>query len=117
MTIKEMNRLADIIIAKLEVKQAEWDEEFHSNIADLYGKEPHREAFVLSEEEMLIGELARLQTILMIYENNEELLIGELARLQTILMIYEDREEYEKAAIILSKLNSIKIRLRKGNYD
>ena len=96
MTIKEMNRLADIIIAKLEVKQAEWDEEFHSNIADLYGKEPHREAFVLSEEEMLIGELARLQTILMIYENNEE---------------------YEKAAIILSKLNSIKVRLRKGKYD
>ncbi len=96
MTIKEMNRLADIIIAKLEVKQAEWDEEFHSNIADLYGKEPHREAFVLSEEEMLIGELARLQTILMIYENNEE---------------------FEKAAIILSKLQSIKSRLRKGKYD
>ncbi len=96
MTIKEMNRLADIIIAKLEVKQAEWDEEFHSNIADLYGKEPHREAFVLSEEEMLIGELARLQTILMIYENNEE---------------------YEKAAIILSKLQSIKSRLRKGDFN
>ena len=96
MTIKEMNRLADIIIAKLEVKQAEWDQEFHSNIADLYGKEPHREAFVLSEEEMLIGELARLQTILMIYENNEE---------------------FEKAAIILSKLQSIKSRLRKGKYD
>ncbi len=96
MTIKEMNRLADIIIAKLEVKQAEWDQEFHSNIADLYGKEPHREAFVLSEEEMLIGELARLQTILMIYENNEE---------------------YEKAAIILSKLQSIKSRLRKGDFN
>jgi protein-arginine kinase activator protein McsA len=96
MTIKEMNRLADIIIAKLEVKQAEWDEEFHSNIADLYGKEPHREAFVLSEEEMLIGELARLQTILMIYENNEE---------------------FEKAAIILSKLQSIKSRLRKGDFN
>ncbi len=96
MTIKEMNRLADIIIAKLEVKQAEWDQEFHSNIADLYGKEPHREAFVLSEEEMLIGELARLQTILMIYENNEE---------------------FEKAAIILSKLQSIKSRLRKGDFN
>jgi len=96
MTIKEMNRLADIIIAKLEVKQAEWDEEFHSNIADLYGKELHREAFVLSEEEMLIGELARLQTILMIYENNEE---------------------FEKAAIILSKLQSIKSRLRKGDFN
>jgi len=96
MTEKEMNKLADIIIAKLEIKQAQWDEEFHSSISDLYGKEGHKEAFVMSEEEMLIGELARLQTILMIYENNEE---------------------YEKAAIILSKLNSIKIRLRKGKYD
>ena len=96
MTDKEMNKLADIIIAKLEIKQAQWDEEFHSSISDLYGKEGHKEAFVMSEEEMLIGELARLQTILMIYENNEE---------------------YEKAAIILSKLNSIKIRLRKGKYD
>ena len=91
-----MNKLADIIIAKLEIKQAQWDEEFHSSISDLYGKQGHKEAFVMSEEEMLIGELARLQTILMIYENNEE---------------------YEKAAIILSKLNSIKIRLRKGKYD
>jgi len=96
MTEKEMNKLADIIIAKLEIKQAQWDEEFHSSISDLYGKQGHKEAFVMTEEEMLIGELARLQTILMIYENNEE---------------------YEKAAIILSKLNSIKIRLRKGKYD
>ena len=96
MTNKEMNKLADMIIAKLELKQAQWDEEFHSSIADLYGKEPHKEAFILSEEEMLIGELARLQTILMIYENNEE---------------------FEKAAIILSKLQSIKSKLRKGKYD
>ena len=96
MTNKEMNKLADMIIAKLELKQAQWDEEFHSNIADLYGKEPHKEAFIMSEEEMLIGELARLQTILMIYEN---------------------KEEYEKAAIVLSKLQSIKSKLRKGHYD
>ena len=96
MTKKEMNDLADIIIAKLEVKQQQWDEEFHASIADVYGKNGHKEAFVMSEEEMLIGELARLQTILMIYENNEE---------------------YEKAAIILSKLNAVKTKLRKGDYD
>ena len=91
-----MNQLADIIIAKLEVKQQQWDEEFHSSIADMYGKEGYKEAFVMSEEEMLIGELARLQTILMIYENNEE---------------------YEKAAIVLSKLNAVKTKLRKGDYN
>ena len=91
-----MNQLADLIISKLEIKQQQWDDEFHNSIADMYGKEKHKEAFVMSEEEMLIGELARLQTILMIYENNEE---------------------YEKAAIVLSKLNAVKTKLRKGDYN
>ena len=91
-----MNQLADIIISKLEMKQQQWDEEFHDSIADIYGKEGHKEAFIMTEEEMLIGELARLQTILMIYEN---------------------KEEYEKAAIVLSKLNAVKSKLRKGDYD
>ena len=91
-----MNELADVIIAKLELKQAQWDEEFHSTVQDLYGKENSKEAFIMTEEEALIGELARLQTLLMIFEN---------------------KEEYEKAAIILSKLNAIKSRLRKGDYD
>jgi protein-arginine kinase activator protein McsA len=93
---KTMNELADIIIAKLEIKQQQWDDEFHNSIADMYGKEGHKEAFVMTEEEMLIGELARLQTILMIFENNEE---------------------YEKAAIVLSKLNAVKTKLRKGDYN
>tara|TARA_A100000171_G_C2033620_1_gene97026 strand:+ start:120 stop:422 length:303 start_codon:yes stop_codon:yes gene_type:complete len=93
---KQMNQLADIIITKLEIKQAQWDEEFHSSINDLYGKETSKEAFVMTEEEALIGELARLQTLLMIFEN---------------------KEEYEKAAILLSKLNAIKSKLRKGDYD
>ena len=62
----------------------------------MYGKQNPKEAFIMSEEEALIGELARLQTILMIYENNEE---------------------YEKAAIVLSKLNSVKTKLRKGDYN
>ena len=93
---KIMNELADLIIAKLEIKQQQWDDEFHNSIADMYGKEGHKEAFVMTEEEMLIGELARLQTILMIFENNEE---------------------YEKAAIVLSKLNAVKTKLRKGDYN
>ena len=63
-----MNELADIIITKLEVKQAQWDEEFHSSVQDLYGNESSKEAFIMTEEEALIGELARLQTLLMIFE-------------------------------------------------
>jgi hypothetical protein len=50
----------------------------------MYGKEGHKEAFVMTEEEMLIGELARLQTI---------------------MMMFEDKEEYEKAAITLMKID------------
>ena len=91
-----MNELADIIISKLEIKQQQWDDEFHSTVQDLYGSESSKEAFVMTEEEALIGELARLQTLLMIFEN---------------------KEEYEKAAILLSKLNAVKSRLRKGDYD
>ena len=93
---KTMNELADVIIAKLEIKQQQWDEEFHSTVQDLYGSESSKEAFVMTEEEALIGELARLQTLLMIFEN---------------------KEEYEKAAILLSKLNAVKSKLRKGDYD
>tara|TARA_R100000900_G_scaffold82775_1_gene64815 strand:- start:50 stop:349 length:300 start_codon:yes stop_codon:yes gene_type:complete len=93
---KTMNELADLIVTKLELKQQEWDEEFHSSINDLYGKETSKEAFIMTEEQALIGELARLQTLLMIFENNEE---------------------YEKAAILLSKLNAVKTKLRKGDYN
>ena len=50
---KQMNELADIIIAKLEVKQAQWDDEFHNSVQDLYGKESSKEAFIMTEEEAL----------------------------------------------------------------
>ena len=45
-------------------------------------------------------------------ERKEELMIGELARLQTLMMLYENKEEYEKAAVLLKKVNDIKKRLR-----
>ena len=43
--------------------------------------------------------------------NEEELLISELARLNTILMLLEEKEEYRKAAIILKKINRIEKKL------
>ena len=47
-----MNELADIIIAKLEVKQQQWDEEFHSSINDIHGTTAtSKEAFIMTEEE------------------------------------------------------------------
>ena len=40
-------------------------------------------------------------------EDVEEKLVAELARLTTLLTIYEDKEEYEKAAVIQKKINRI----------
>jgi len=98
MTERQMHKLADIIIAKLEIKQQEWDNDFHENIAQHYtnGATSPENFITLTEEQMLIAELARLQTILMIFENNEE---------------------YEKAAVVLSNLNRVKSKLRKGDYN
>ena len=47
--------------------------------------------------------------------NEEELLISELARLNTILIMLEEKEEYRKAAIILKKINRIEKRLNDDN--
>ena len=46
-----------------------------------------------------------------ISDDIEEHLIAELARLTTLLSIYEDKEQYEKAQIIQSKINIINKRL------
>tara|TARA_R100000781_G_scaffold1862_1_gene3167 strand:- start:72 stop:374 length:303 start_codon:yes stop_codon:yes gene_type:complete len=46
-----------------------------------------------------------------ISEDIEEHLIAELARLTTLLTIYEDKEQYEKAAIIKNKIRIINRRL------
>jgi len=47
--------------------------------------------------------------------NEEELLISELARLNTILIMLEEKEEYRKAAIVLKKINRIEKRLNDDN--
>ena len=47
--------------------------------------------------------------------DEEEKLVGELAKLQTIMMILEGKEEYEKAAIILKKINKINNKLNNGS--
>jgi len=44
-------------------------------------------------------------------ETNEEFLISELARLMTLLTMYEDKEEYIKAATIKRKLEIIQNKL------
>ena len=44
-------------------------------------------------------------------ETDEEFLISELARLMTLLNMYEEKEEYMKAAVIKNKLKIIQNKL------
>ncbi len=93
MTDKEIDKLADLIADKLIAKQKEYDEQFqidlHQTLSDGLGN-----ARVVSEE---------------------ELVLGEIARLMTLLSKYEKEEQYEKAAIINRKINHLKNKL--NNYD
>ena len=43
-------------------------------------------------------------------ETDEEFLVSELARLMTLLSIYEEKEQYNKAAIIKRKIEIIENR-------
>jgi len=58
---------------------------------------------------MTIGELIKGQ--LPFKETEEEFLVGELARLTTLMHMYETNEEYMKAAIIKRKLDEINNKL------
>ena len=101
MTKKEMEKLADMVAAKI-ILELFGDTETRKEAKEAFHDQFNQER----EDFMPIGSLFPDLS-------NEELLIGELARLQTILMIYEDREEYEKAGRILRKLKVIQQKLGK----
>ncbi len=90
MTDKELEILAELLFDKLMERQEEYDREFEESVQDMFKA----------------GFTAELKL------TEEELMIGELARLQTLMMLYENKEEYEKAAVLLKKVNDIKKRLR-----
>ena len=75
MTDKEIDKLADLIADKLIAKQQEYDEQFHIDLQETMEKEG---GFIRQVSE-------------------EELILAEIARLMTLLSSYEDRELYEKA--------------------
>jgi|TARA_B100001094_G_scaffold35176_1_gene29157 hypothetical protein len=86
MTDREKEDIADIVIRKmLEAKSKMEDDLF--NINDV------------------------LFTLLNTQLTEEELLVGELARLMTLLNVYEEKEEYEKASIIKNKIDKINNKL------
>tara|TARA_Y100000114_G_scaffold87470_1_gene80875 strand:+ start:99 stop:392 length:294 start_codon:yes stop_codon:yes gene_type:complete len=86
MTEKEKDDIADIVIRKMLEAKAKME-------ADLFN----------------INDV--LFTLLNTQLTEEELLVGELARLMTLLNTYEDKEEYEKAAIIKNKIDKINNKL------
>lgn len=74
----DYERLADLIVDKLIKKQAEYDRE---------------------------------------QEQNEHQ-IAELARLETLVSLYEQQEKYEQAAMVMRKLQNLRARLiNKGVID
>jgi hypothetical protein len=102
MTSKELKKLAEYI-ANLVVEKL--NDEFDFII-------PSVEDQIENEIEIEINDL--LDGTTNISDEIEEHLIAELARLTTLLTIYEDQEQYEKAAIIKNK---IRITNKKLNND
>ena len=49
--------------------------------------------------------------------DNEEILVGELARLNTVLSMLEEREQYEKCLIVKNRIRNIENRLKNDKDD
>ena len=98
-----IEKLAQLLFDKIMERQEQADIEYHEQIKKLMN-----EGYSISanQAEKYKDELGL---------NQEERLVGELARLQTIMMIFEDKEEYEKAAMILKKIDKINFKLNNGS--
>lgn len=94
----EIEKLAQLLFDKIMEKQEQADIEYADQIQGLMNN-----GYVIDDITNKLG------------INEEEKLVGELAKMQTIMMILEDKEEYEKAAIILKKINVINRKLNNGS--
>ncbi len=90
--------LADLIFDRIVEKQDQMDEDYNNQVRKLY-----ENGFIIDDVTDKLG------------MDDEERLVGELAKLQTIMMILEGKEEYEKAAVILKKINNINKKLNDGS--
>lgn len=93
MTEKEIEALAikvaDLVMIGLIEKQKEWDQQFTSEVSQMFGN-----GYTSAPDE-------------------EQLLLAELARLMTLLSGYEESEQYEKASIVNNKIRMIQNKLSK----
>ena len=102
MTEDEIQRLADLLFDRIMEKQEDADAEYAEQIQKLV-TQGYTISDITSDKKDELG------------LNPEERLVGELARLQTIMMIFEDKEEYEKAAMIQKKIEIINRKLNEGS--
>jgi len=102
MTEDEIQRLADLLFDRIMEKQEDADAEYAEQIQKLV-TQGYTISDITSDKKDELG------------LNPEERLVGELARLQTIMMIFEDKEEYEKAAMIQKKIEKINFKLNNGS--
>jgi len=98
----EIEKLAQLLFDKIMEKQEGADLEYAEQIQKLVSQ-GYTISDITSNKKDELG------------LNPEERLVGELARLQTIMMIFEDREEYEKAAMIQKKIEVINFKLNNGS--
>ena len=98
----EIEKLAQLLFDKMMEKQEQADLEYADQIQKLVNQ-GYTISDITSNKTDDLG------------LNAEERLVGELARLQTIMMIFEDKEEYEKAAMIQKKIRKINKRLNNGS--
>jgi uncharacterized protein YllA (UPF0747 family) len=98
----EIEKLAQLLFDKIMEKQEGADVEYAEQIQKLVSQ-GYTISDITSNKQDELG------------LNQEERLVGELARLQTIMMIFEDREEYEKAAMIQKKIEVINFKLNHGS--
>lgn len=68
--------------------------------------------------DLIVERLIRKQEEFDREQEQNEYQIAELARLETLISLYEQQEKYEQAAIVMRKLQNLKARLiKKGVID
>ena len=93
-----IEKLAQLLFDKIMEKQEQADIEYHDQIQKMMNN-----GYVIED---ITDKL---------HVNEEEKLVGELAKLQTLMMILEDKEEYEQAAMIQKKIEIINRKLNEGS--
>jgi len=82
-------QVADRVFKLLIKKQQEWDQQYTSEVQDMFNE----------------GHVKMI--------DEDELLLAEIARLMTLLSSYEESEQYDKAAIIHNKIKILENKLNK----